>query len=185
MNATSSFFESLIQSARAAEVPQEVSVHEIDAPSGLAPNAIAFAADVIAGSSHLDRGTGRLIILDDPDEPAAWGGRTRAIVFAQSPLEVDLGSDELYSAATWGMLLDELNDSSAHFVHAAGTVTRVISTGFGELEPQGRGTQVEVRASWSPTSWDARTHVEAWARFVSRLAGFPPQPDGVTNIAAR
>jgi hypothetical protein len=174
-----------MESARAAEVPQELSVHEIDAPSGLAPSTIAFSATVNAGSGHLDRGTGRLIILDDPDEPAVWGGRSRAIVFVQSPLEVDLGSDEMFSAATWAMLLDELKDASASQRHAAGTVTRVISTGFGELEPQGRGTQVEVRASWSPTSWDARPHVEAWARFVSRLAGFPPQPEGVTNINAR
>lgn len=185
MNNSVGYFESLVQSARSAELPREVSVHEIDAPSGLAPNAIAFAADVVAGSGHLDRGTGRLIILDDPEEPVAWGGRSRAIIFAQSPLEVDLGSEEMYSAATWSMLIDELGEAGAKFAHAAGTVTRVISTGFGDLEPQGRGSQVEVRASWSPQSWDARTHVEAWARFVCRLAGFPPQPEGVTNIQAQ
>jgi hypothetical protein len=185
VNSSSGFFESLVESARSAALPQEVAVHEIDAPQGLAPNAIAFSADVVAGTGHLDRGTGRLIILDDPDEPAAWGGRSRAIVFAQSPLEVDLGSDELYSAATWETLLDELKEGGAKFDHPAGTVTRVISTGFGDLAPQGRGTQVEVRASWSPVTWDARPHVEAWARFVCRLAGFPPQPEGVTNIQAR
>ena len=185
MNTSSGYFESLVESARAAGLPREVAVHEIDAPQGLAPNAIAFSADVVAGTSHLDRGTGRLIILDDPEEPVAWGGRSRAIIFAQSPLEVDLGSDEMYSAATWATLLDELAEGGAKFDHAAGTVTRVISTGFGDLAPQGRGTQVEVRASWSPQSWDARPHVEAWARFVCRLAGFPPQPEGVTNIQAR
>jgi hypothetical protein len=185
VNTSSGYFESLSQSARAAEVPHEVSVHEIDAPTGLAPGSLAFSANVVAGSGHLDRGTGRLIILDDPEEPVAWGGRTRAIVFAQSPLEVDLGRDEMYSAATWAMLLDELRDASASHTHSAGTVTRVVSTGFGELESQGRGTQIEVRASWSPTSWDVRPHVEAWARFVARLAGFPPQPEGVTNITAR
>ena len=185
MNSQSGYFESLVESARSASLPREVTVHEIDAPTGLAPNAIAFAADVTAGTGHLDRGTGRLIFLDDPEEPTAWGGRSRAIVFAQSPLEVDLGSEEMYSAATWAMLLDELTDSNARFAHPAGTVTRVISTGFGDLAPQGRGTQVEVRASWSPGSWDAAPHVEAWARFVCRLAGFPPQPEGVTNLSAQ
>lgn len=179
------YFDSLVESARSATLPREVAVHEIEAPSGLAPNAIAFSADVIAGTGHLDRGTGRLIILDDPEEPVAWGGRTRAIIFAQSPLEIDLGSDEMYSAATWATLADELHDANAHYVNAAGTVTRVISTGFGDLAQQGRGTQVEVRASWSPADWNARSHVEAWARFVCRLAGFPPQPEGVTNITAR
>ena len=185
MKTSSGYFESLVGSALAASLPHEVSVHQIDAPQGLAPSAIAFAADIVAGTGHLDRGTGRLIFLDDPEEPVAWGGRSRAIIFAQSPLEVDLGSDEMYSAATWATLTDELAESGAQFSHAAGTVTRVISTGFGDLTPQGRGTQVEVRASWSPQSWNARPHVEAWARFVCRLAGFPPQPEGVTNIQAR
>lgn len=185
MNSSSGFFESLVESARSAALPQEVVVHEIDAPQGLAPHAIAFSADVVAGTGHLDRGTGRLIILDDPDEPIAWGGRSRAIVFAQSPVEVDMGTEEIFSAATWDMLLSELRDSGAKFDHPAGTVTRVISTGFGDLEPQGRGTQAEVRASWSPVTWDARPHVEAWARFVCQLAGFPPQPDGVSHIQAQ
>jgi hypothetical protein len=182
---SSGYFESLVESALAAGLPQEVSVHQIEAPQGLAPNSIAFAADIVAGTGHLDRGTGRLIFLDDPDEPVAWGGRSRAIIFAQSPLEVDLGSDEMYSTATWATLLDELAESGAQYDHAAGTVTRVISTGFGDLTPQGRGTQVEVRASWSPKSYEIGQHIEAWQDLVCIMSGFAHLPQGVSSIAPR
>lgn len=176
------FFDVLVESALSATWPNGLSVSQIEAPSGLAPNAVAFSGDVTAGPGQRDRGTGRLIFLDDPTEPEGWGGRTRAILFAQSPIEPGLGGNEELAHVSWSWLTESLDEAGALYAHPAATVTRVVSQGFGELAPQGRGSQLEVRASWSPASSDVRAHAEAWARFVLHVAGFDVQPDGVSSI---
>ena len=177
-----SYFQDLANSLSAINWPAGLDVHSIDAPSGLAPNAIAFAADVTAGSGKHDRGTGRLIFLDDPSEPEGWGGRTRAIIFAQSPIEPLMGGHDELASVAWSWLRESLDHFHAEYAHPAATVTRVVSVGFGELEFQGRGSQIEVRASWSPTTGNAQPHAEAWARFVLHVAGFEAQPDGVVSL---
>ena len=77
---------------------------------------------------------------------------------------------------------ESLSDAGASYEHPAATVTRVVSVGFGDLASQGRGSQIEVRASWSATSSDAKPHAEAWARFVLHLAGFDILPEGVAAM---
>lgn len=175
-------FEAFIESLNGIEWPQELEVRQIEAPQGLAPRSIAFAADVIAGAGNRDRGTGRLIFLDDETEPAGWGGRRRAIVFAQSPIEPGLGGDDELAAVAWSWLIDELKASDAEYVLPSATVTRIVSVGFGELAKQGKGSQLEVRGSWSPTGTSAAAHAEAWAKFVCQVAGFTPQPAGVASL---
>lgn len=177
-----SYFRDLTQSLSAIEWPAGLDVHPIDAPSGLAPHALAFAADVTAGPGKHDRGTGRLIFLDDPSEPEGWGGRTRAIIFAQSPIEPLMGGHDELAEVAWSWLRGSLDHFQAPYTHPAATVTRVVSVGFGELASQGRGSQIEVRASWSPATGDARPHAEAWARFVLHVAGFEVHPDGVVSL---
>lgn len=181
-SSVSGYFGQLVDSVSAIEWPDGLDVYPIDAPTGLAPNAVAFAANVTAGPGKHDRGTGRLIFLDDPEEPAGWGGRTRAIVFAQSPIEPLMGGHEELSQVAWSWLTDSLANTGASYEHPAATVTRIVSVGFGELASQGRGSQIEVRASWSPTSNDGKPHAEAWARFVLHVAGFEALPDGVAAM---
>lgn len=176
------YFRDLVESLSAIKWPAGLDVHSIDAPGGLAPHALAFAANITAGSVTVDRGTGRLIFLDDPTEPEGWGGRTRAIIFVQSPIEPMMGGHDELAEVAWSWLRDALNHCEAHYSHPAATVTRVMSVGFGELASQGRGSQLEVRASWSPATGDARPHAEAWARFVLHVAGFEVQPDGVVSL---
>lgn len=176
------FFADLVESVANVQWPDGLDVHQIDAPQGLAPNALAFAADVTAGPGKHDRGTGRLIFLDDPSEPEGWGGRTRAIIFAQSPIEPLMGGHDELAQVAWSWLTESLEQSAALYTHPAATVTRVVSVGFGELAPQGRGSQIEVRASWSPSSSDAKPHAEAWARFVLHVAGFEILPEGVASM---
>ena len=181
-SSTPHYFEELVDSVSAIHWPEGLDVHPIDAPTGLAPNVLAFAADVTAGPGKHDRGTGRLIFLDDPSEPAGWGGRTRAIIFAQSPIEPLMGGHDELAHVAWSWLTESLAMAGASYDHPAATVTRVVSVGFGELSAQGRGSQIEVRASWSPSSSDAKPHAEAWARFVLHLAGFDVLPDGVSAM---
>ena len=175
-------FKDFTESLAIIEWPQELEVRQIEAPQGLAPHSIAYAADVIAGAGNRDRGTGRLIFLEDDSEPAGWGGTRRAIIFAQSPIEPGLGGDDELAAVAWSWLIDELKASEAEYVLPSATVTRIVSAGFGELAKQGKGSQLEVRGSWSPTGNSAAAHAEAWARFVCQVAGFTPQPTGVASL---
>ena len=59
------------------------------------------------------------------------------------------------------------------------------STGFGELEAQGQGAQIELRASWSPYDHDLAAHVEGWSELLCMLAGLPPAVEGVSLLSAR
>ncbi len=144
-------------------------------PEGLAPFQRAWAADVEPqhASSDNEYGTGRLVFLYDPSVPEAWESAFRMVVFAQAPIEPLMGQDEFLPNVAWSWLIDALDSSQADYFHAAGTTTSVVSTGFGEMEDQGSGAQVEVRASWSPRSSVIGPHLEAWSEFVCMLAGFP------------
>ena len=62
-------FQAAVETVRSATVRSELVLTEIPAPSGLAPSAIAFAADVRPSSHGVDSvlGTGRFILLHDPE----------------------------------------------------------------------------------------------------------------------
>jgi len=177
-------FLEAVASADAASLRSELRVFETAAPEGLAPFQRAWAADVEPqhASSDNEYGTGRLVFLYDPSAPEAWESTYRMVVFAQAPIEPLMGQDEFLPNVAWSWLIDALDSSGASYFHAAGTTTSVVSTGFGEMESEGSGAQVEVRASWSPTTHDIGPHLEAWSEFVCMLAGFPPTHEGVATL---
>ena len=177
-------FLDAVASADAASLRSELRVFETAAPEGLAPFQRAWAADVEPqhASSDNEYGTGRLVFLFDPSAPEAWESTYRMVVFAQAPIEPLMGQDEFLPNVAWSWLIDALDSSGASYFHAAGTTTSVVSTGFGEMESEGSGAQVEVRASWSPTTHDIGPHLEAWSEFVCMLAGFPPTHEGVATL---
>lgn len=180
-------FLAALESADAATLRGELRVFETAAPEGLAPFQRAWAADVEPSSAGADKeyGTGRLVLLYDPALPEAWNSAFRMVVFAQAPVDSLMGQDEFLPTVAWSWLIDALNSSGASYIHAAGTTTSVVSTGFGEMEPEGTGAQIEVRASWSPTTPDIGVHLEAWSEFVCMLAGFPPSHEGVSTLPPR
>jgi len=177
-------FSLALEHAGGAVFREELRVFETAAPEGLAPYQRAWAADVEPGRTTSDDeyGTGRLVFLCDPGAPEAWGSPYRMVVFAQAPIDATMGQDQFLPKVAWSWLIDALDTRGAQYQHAAGTTTTILSTGFGELDDQGQGAQVEVRASWSPTSSNLAPHLEAWSEFVCMLAGFPPTPDGVTAL---
>jgi len=177
-------FLDAVAAADAASLRSELRVFETAAPEGLAPFQRAWAADVEPqhASSDNEYGTGRLVFLYDPSAPEAWESTYRMVVFAQAPIEPLMGQDEFLPNVAWSWLIDALDSSGASYFHAAGTTTSVVSTGFGEMESEGSGAQVEVRASWSPTTHDIGPHLEAWSEFVCMLAGFPPTHEGVATL---
>ena len=180
-------FEAALDALRAASLRAELRVTEIPAPGSLAPYAVALSADV-APSRHgddSDLGTGRFVLLYDPDEPEAWGGRFRVVCFAQAPLETDIGLDPFLADVAWSWLVDALDARGARYIAASGTATKIRSTGFGELARQGDGAQIEVRASWTPLDSAVGPHVEGWGELLCMLAGLPPRSEGVTALPRR
>jgi hypothetical protein len=177
-------FSDAVASAAQATLRPELRVVETAAPEGLAPFHLAWAADVEPTQTTSDEeyGTGRLVFLCDPERPEAWGSAYRMVVFAQAPVDPSMGADQFLPNVAWSWLMDALDTRGAEYHHAAGTTTTVLSTGFGELAGDSQGAQVEVRASWSPTSSNLKPHLEAWSEFVCMLAGFPPTPDGVAAL---
>lgn len=180
-------FEAALDALRAASLRAELRVSEIPAPGSLAPFAVALSADVAPGrhGDDSDLGTGRFVLLYDPDEPEAWGGRFRVVCFAQAPLETDIGLDPFLADVAWSWLVDALDARGARYIAASGTATKILSTGFGELARQGDGAQIEVRASWTPLDAAVGPHVEGWGELLCMLAGLPPRSEGVTTLRRR
>lgn len=169
-------FAAALDAIRSSSPRPELVVTEISAPGNLAPYAVALSADVtpVRHGSDSDFGTGRFILLYDPEEPDSWGGPFRVVCFAQAPLETDIGIDPFLADVAWAWLVDALDARGANYTAASGTATKILSSGFGELAHQGDGAQIELRASWSPLDNDLAAHVEGWAELLCMLAGLPP-----------
>lgn len=180
-------FAAALAAVRSAETRAELVINEIPAPGKLAPYSIALAADVTPArhGSDSELGTGRFILLYDPSEPEAWGGAFRVVCFAQAPLETEIGIDPFLADVTWSWLVDALASRGAHYTAASGTATKILSTGFGELESQGDGAQLELRASWTPADNDLSAHVQGWGDLLCMLAGLPPTVEGVSQLSVR
>lgn len=180
-------FAAAVDAVRAATLRSELTVNEIPAPSGVAPWSIALAADVSPARHGNDSelGTGRFILLHDPESPEAWGGSFRVVCFAQAPLETEIGVDPFLANVAWSWLVDALDTRGAKYSSASGTATKTLSTGFGELATQDDVAQIELRASWSPFDHDITSHVEAWGELLCMLAGLPPAAEGVSLLSAR
>jgi hypothetical protein len=173
---------------RGARMRDELVVSEIPAPAQLAPHAVAFAADVRPSRHGVDSelGTGRFILLYDPEEPEAWGGPFRVVCFAQAPLETEIGLDPFLADVAWSWLVDSLDARGAQYSSASGTATKILSSGFGELAEHGDGAQIELRASWSPGIGDMTAHIEGWGELLCLLAGLPPLgAEGVASLDLR
>ena len=179
-------FTAAVEAIRAASLREELTVTEIAAPGGVAPFSIALAADVTPARHGNDSelGTGRFILLHDPDEPEAWGGAFRVVCFAQAPLEPEIGVDPFLANVAWSWLVDALDSRGAKYSNASGTATKTLSTGFGELATQEDVAQIELRASWSPFDHSITSHVEAWGELLCMLAGLPPAAEGVSLLSA-
>lgn len=174
-------FSQALDAVRHAVTRPELVLSDIPAPTGIAPHAVALSGDVRPAAHGIDSllGSGRFVLLYDPDEPEAWGGAFRVVCFAQAPLETDIGLDPFVAEVAWSWLEDALDQRDAHYTAASGTATKVLSTGFGELAGQGDGAQLEVRASWTPAANSIAASVEGWSELLCLLAGLPPTADVV------
>lgn len=179
-------FEDVATTVRDTVYRADFSVREIPAPTGLAPFCLALAGDVRpdAPGEESTYGTGRFVLLHDPEAPAQWNGAWRIVSFAQAPLEPEIGTDPLLADVAWSWLTDALAAHEAPYHSPSGTSTKTLSKGFGSLADEGDGAQIELRASWTPTA-NAAAHVRAWAELVCMLAGLPPGSEHIATMTSK
>jgi Protein of unknown function (DUF3000) len=180
-SAVPALFGQALGSVHDATTRPELVLSEIPAPTGLAPHAIALAGDVRPARHGVDSllGTGRFVLLYDPELPEAWGGAFRVVCFAQAPLDAEMAADSLVNEVAWTWLEDALATRGAIYGAASGTATKVLSRGFGELLGQSDGAQLELRASWTPDPDSIAASVEGWSELLCLLAGLPPTAEAV------
>ena len=170
-----------------ANIRNEVIVDQIDAPQNLSRHAIAFACDVkaIEDNSSIFRGTGRFILLWDDAPQESWTNNYRVILYAKSPLETDIGFNDDSAEIAWAWLMTSLEQHGAAVDVAGGTTTRVLSVGHGTLAAQSHHAELELRASWCPTSENLAGHLEAWVDLICMMSGLSLHGEEVSQLDRR
>jgi hypothetical protein len=186
------FFHAFVADMKTISRRPEISIEEIPAPQRLAPFAYAVSADLSdlsqpeIGDDVDDIATGRFVLLHDPAGQETWEGNFRCVTFVRSALENEMESDPLLPDVGWSWFIDALNNSGAEYVAPSGTVTRVMSASFGQLSTHDESSEIEVRASWTPTNpKELLKHVHAWLELMASAAGLAPLPDGVSTLPLR
>jgi hypothetical protein len=182
-------FRAAVTAMNAATVRPEIEVGPIRPPQRLAPFSYAVGAEV----KHPDAAVvpeqsdgdafGRLILLHDPDGSDAWDGTMRLVAYIQADLDSSEAVDPLLPEVAWSWLVDALEARSEHVTALGGTVTATTSVRYGDITGPPRAHQLELRASWTATTSDLGTHVQAFCEVLEHAAGLPPV--GVTNLGSR
>lgn len=177
-------FRVALESLKHAAIRSEIDVETIPAPPAIASHAITFKANIKENLTGVegDAGTGRFVMLWEPEPQEAWASRFRVVIFAKSPLETNIGADEEISDVVWAWLNEALQNRHAEFGAIAGTATRIMSTGYGSLSAQHDHAELELRASWSPLTTDIASSFEAWLDLICIMSGFPNLPAGISTI---
>ncbi len=178
-------FEHALSALHAASVRPEVRLTQVPAPTRIAPHAVAMTGDVLDTNGEDELATGRFVLLHDPSEPEPWGGPWRVVTYARAELEPEVATDPVLGEVGWSWLVDALEERGVELVAEAGTVTRVVSESYGDLEDRSVSVEMEIRASWSPQDAQVGAHLEAWVDLLCTIGGLPPLPDGVVALPGR
>jgi Protein of unknown function (DUF3000) len=153
-------------------------------PRRLAPFAYAAAASATQTDPDEEIGWGRFVLLFDAAGQAGWDGKYRIIGYVRAELEPDIGADPLINEVGWSWLIEALDSRTTGYRNISGTVTTVVTQGFGGKQDEPTSTGFELRASWSPGETEATSsalgeHLAAWCDVVCVAAGLPPIAPGV------
>src|SRR3984885_13533127 len=189
--AADSSAEALFEAAAAAflagrevQVQRDFVFEDVPAPKRLAPYATAIAAAVRRDDA--DVAWGRLVLLSDPDGPQGWGGVFRLVAYIRAEVDQEMAADPLLGQVGWSWLSEALDAHVPGYAVPSGTVTRVITEGFGGKQDELPLTGFELRASWSPAgpgnrvgdsdldTLDLSAHISAWCDCLSAAAGLEP-----------
>ena len=162
------------------DVRAELVFEDEPPPRRLAPFAAAIAVSVVQGET--ETGWGKFVLLFDPAGQDGWDGQFRIIAYIRAELDPEIAADPLIAEVGWSWLLESLEARARDFAQISGTVTRVVTEGFGAKQDEPTSTGFELRASWSPTAPAASPagrpalegHVTAWCEALSKAAGLPP-----------
>jgi Protein of unknown function (DUF3000) len=171
-------FTRAVAGLRSAVPRDEIMLEEIAAPQRLAPYSFALSATVLRGGDEV--ASGRLILLHDPAGHDAWKGDLRLVTLVTAELEPEMAGDPLLPAVAWTWLTDGLDQHGAAYTAIGGTITQTTSTRFGELAGPAPTADLEIRASWTPTSGELAPHLSGWCGMLASTAGLPPP--GVTAL---
>ncbi|CAB4871538.1 unannotated protein [freshwater metagenome] len=177
-------FRVALDGMRSVRVRPEILLDEAPAPQRLAPFSVALTADVVIDDQ--DIGTGRFVLLHDPDGHSSWNGTFRVVTFVRADIEAEMAADPMAHEVGWSWLTEALETHECEFSMLGGTVTQVRSQSFGELEDRSPEANLEVRASWTPDGLTAPTtmggHLSAWIDLMATAAGLENLPPGVATI---
>jgi hypothetical protein len=178
---------------RDAQVQRELQFEDVPAPKRLAPYATAIAATIKRDDT--DVAWGRLVLLYDPDGQQGWDGSFRLVAYIRAEVEPEIAADPLLGEVGWSWLSEALDAHAPGYAVPSGTVTRVITEGFGGKRDELPLTGFELRASWSPAGpggstrargpgsrpgkndlgpLDLSAHIAAWCDCLSAAAGLEP-----------
>jgi Protein of unknown function (DUF3000) len=169
---------------REAQADRDFFFEDVPAPKRLAPYAMALAATVQRDGA--DVAWGRLVLLYDPDGQEGWDGVFRLVAYVRADVEPEIAADPLLGEVGWSWLSEALDMHVPGYVVPSGTVTRVITEGFGAKSNELPLTGFELRASWSPAgpgnsvgdhdldTLDLPAHISAWCDCLSAAAGLEP-----------
>lgn len=182
------------------ELRPELSFETEPPPRRLAPFAHAVAITVtdpaVAGrraaatgqpgneEAPAEIGWGKFVLLFDAAGQQGWDGQYRVIGYVRAELEPEMAADPLINEVGWSWLTEALDARGNEYRKISGTVTTVVTQGFGAKENEPTATEFELRASWSPVAGATQQtelggHVAAWCDVVCQAAGLPPLPPGV------
>lgn len=164
-------FLSALASIRQVKDYRGCSLEEVPAPRTIAPYTAALRAFTEADDGYHPLATGRFVILFDPQTQPGWNGTMRLVTHVRSQMDAELGDDPLLGEVVWAWAHDALDNAGANLHDMNGTVTRELSETFGGLQLRRSGLEIELRASWTPATFDLVPHVAAWLELIARCAG--------------
>lgn len=159
----------------------EITLETAPAPARLATNAMTILADLDVAGEEV--GSGRLVILHEPEWQEAWDGNLRMVAFARSELETELVTDAMLLEVGWSWVLDSFKGREITASSLSGTVSRAGSQSFGDLSARAPEGSVEIRYSWTILDFpDLPQHILSWCDLLASAAGLEPLPDGVVAL---
>jgi hypothetical protein len=123
------------------------------------------------------------VLLYDPAGQEGWTGMFRIVAQVHAEVDPEMAADPLLGEVGWSWLTDALDTHAPGYSAPSGTVTRVITEGFGAKEDEPAATGFELRASWCPADADdVGGDVAAWCDLIASAAGLPAQPPGTRAL---
>jgi Protein of unknown function (DUF3000) len=174
-----------------ASARDDLELEDWPAPKKLAPRAYALAATAYRDGE--EAGTGKLLLLFDPDGQDGWTGTFRIVCHVHADVEEEMAADPLLGEVGWSWLTDALDLHAPGYEAPSGTVTREITEGYGSKSEEPPATAFELRASWCPAPSSRQDGADiadelsgavvAWCELLAAAAGLPAQ--GTVAIGAR